>query len=63
MAGILECVLESNIFLGELAIEFGSGDMCRGDWGWGGRERCLLRWRSVVGVLENSCRRRLAYLR
>jgi hypothetical protein len=62
MTGILEGVLEGDVFFGEFAVEIGSVGVCRGDWRWGGRERGLLRWRSVVGVLEDSCWR-LAYLR
>ena len=61
MAGILECVLESNIFLGELAVEVGSICM-RGYRRRGSGKRCLLRWRSMIGVLEDSCGR-LACLR
>jgi hypothetical protein len=62
IAGILEGVLEGDVFVGELAIKIRSIGVCRGDWRWGGRGRGLLRWRSVVGVLEDSCRR-LAYRR
>jgi len=54
MAGILEGVLECDVFFGELTVEVGSVGVCRGDLRWGGRERNLLRWRSVIGVLENS---------
>jgi hypothetical protein len=57
IAGILEGVLKGDVFVGELAVKIGSVGVCRGDWRWGGRGRGLLRWRSVVGVLEDSCRR------
>lgn len=53
-AGILEGVLEGDVFFRELTVEFGSVGVCRGDWGRGCRERYLLRWRAVVGVLEDS---------
>jgi hypothetical protein len=61
MTGILEGILEGDIFLGELTVKVRSVRM-RGYWRRGCSERRLLRWRAVVGVLENSCRR-LAYLR
>ena len=57
MAGILEGVLEGNIFVGELAVKVGSVGMCGRDWRRGGRDMCLLRWGSVVGVLEDSYER------
>ena len=53
MAGILEGVLESDIFLGELAVEIGSVGV-RGYWRRRCGTRCLLRWRSMIGVLEDS---------
>lgn len=54
IAGILEGVLEGDVFVRELALNIGSVGVCRGDWRWRGRGRGLLRWRSVVGVLEDS---------
>jgi hypothetical protein len=61
MTGILEGVLEGDVFLGELAVEVGSICM-RGYRRRGSGKRCLLRWRSMIGVLEDSCGR-LACLR
>lgn len=55
MAGILEGVLESDIFLGELAVEIGSVGV-RGYWRRRCGTRCLLRWRSMIGVLEDPFR-------
>jgi hypothetical protein len=58
MACILEGVLECDVFLGEFAVEARPVGVFWGDWR--GRMRgdgCLLRWRAVVGVLEDSCRR------
>jgi len=61
MASILEGILEGDVFLGELAVEVGSICM-RGYRRRGSGKRCLLRWRSMIGVLEDSCGR-LACLR
>lgn len=55
MTGILEGVLEGDVFLGELAVEVGSICM-RGYRRRGSGKRCLLRWRSMIGVLEDSFR-------
>jgi len=55
MASILEGVLKCDVFLGEFAVEVGSVGV-RGR-NWRGRVRGdghLLRWRTVVGVLEDS---------
>jgi len=55
MACILEGVLQCDVFLGEFAVEIGSVGVFGGDWR--GRMRGdgrLLRWRTVVGVLEDS---------
>jgi hypothetical protein len=60
MAGILEGILEGDIFLGELTVEAGSVRM-RGYCRRGCSGRHLLRWRAVVRVLQDSCWR-LAYL-
>jgi hypothetical protein len=48
--GILEGVLQGDVFFGELAVEVWSdgGGRRGGDGGLAG-------WRSVVGVLEDSC--------
>jgi hypothetical protein len=61
VAGILKGILEGDVFLRELTVEFGSVGVCGGDWRRGCRERCLLRWRAVIGVLEDSCWK-LAYV-
>ena len=61
MASILEGILEGDVFLGELAVEIGSVGV-RGYWRRRCGTRCLLRWRSMIGVLEDSCGR-LACLR
>ncbi len=56
MASILECVLQCDVFFGELVVEIGSY-VCGGDWWWGsGRDGSLLRGRVVVGVLEDTWR-------
>lgn len=51
MTGVLKRVLKGDVFLCELAIEFGSVDG-GGDGGSGG-DGWLLAGRAMIGVLEN----------
>lgn len=57
MAGILEGVLQSYVFFGEGGVGGGlAGEVDGGDgWRVGGCDRGLVRWRAVVGVLEDAC--------
>jgi hypothetical protein len=55
MTGILERVLECDVFFREPTIEIGPAGVWRGNWRWRvGCDGCLLGWRAVVGVLEDS---------
>jgi hypothetical protein len=55
MAGILEGILQGDVFLGEFAVEIWSVEMNRGYGrrGFGGNGH-LAGWRAVIGVLEDS---------
>lgn len=53
VAGILEGVLEGDVFFGERVVQFGAD--LGGCWRWGGRNGGLAGGRSVVGVFEDSC--------
>jgi hypothetical protein len=57
VAGVLERVLECDVFFGALAVEDVGADgvSLDGGWGWGGRDGCLAGGGAVEGVFEDSC--------
>ena len=57
MTGVLKGVLEGYVFFGERGIARGlAGKVDVGDGGRvGGCDGGLVRWRAVVGVLEDAC--------
>lgn len=56
MAGILKGVMEGDVFVTEFGGEIGASDReGRHWWWWGlGRNRCLVRWGTVVRVFKDS---------
>jgi hypothetical protein len=57
MSCILQCVLECDVFFGDLAIKIGADNTDSGSgWQWRRRDGCISRsrWVVAVGVFENS---------
>jgi len=55
MPGILQCVLEGDVFIREFAGDVWAFEVDGGDRWWGlGCDGWLLGWRAVVGVLQDT---------